>query len=164
MLGYPLIQNCTKGQALSKVANILSGNRFVVPKLLLIDVREWFDSPEKCLKDIHDCFGNMKLVVRSSASDEDGEKSARAGEYESVLNVPANDEVALKAAISEVISSYEEKGTGSDGEEILIQEMVTAVTSSGVVFTHDLNTGAPYYVVNYDDISGTANTTSLDRD
>ena len=158
MLGYPLIQNCTKGQALSRVANILSGNTFVVPKLLLIDVSEWFDSPEQCLRDIHDCFGNMKLVVRSSASDEDGEKSARAGEYESVLNVPANDEVGLKAAISEVISSYEEKGTGSDGEEILIQEMVTDVTSSGVVFTHDLNTGAPYYVVNYDDISGTTNT------
>ena len=157
MLEQPLISNCTKGQALSKVVDNLSGNAFVVPKLLLIGVRKWFDYPDQCLSDIRDCFGNTELVIRSSASDEDGEKSARAGEYESVLNVPANDAVALKASISQVISCYEDKGTGSDGQEILIQKMVRDVSCSGVVFTHDLNTGAPYYVVNYDDISGTTN-------
>ena len=36
--------------------------------------------------------------------------------------------------------------------------MVQNTTCSGVVFTHDLNTGAPYYVVNYDDATGTTNT------
>ena len=29
--------------------------------------------------------------------------------------------------------------------------MIKNVSMSGVVFTHDLNTGAPYYVINYDD-------------
>ena len=29
---------------------------------------------------------------------------------------------------------------------------------SGVIFTQELNTGAPYYVINYDDISGLTNT------
>ena len=32
--------------------------------------------------------------------------------------------------------------------------MVNNVVCSGVIFTHELNTGAPYYVVNYDDTSG----------
>ena len=38
--------------------------------------------------------------------------------------------------------------------EVLIQSMVNNVVCSGVIFTHELNTGAPYYVVNYDDTSG----------
>ena len=39
-----------------------------------------------------------------------------------------------------------------------MQEMVRDVVLGGVVFTHELNTGAPYYVVNYDDTSGLTNT------
>ena len=39
-----------------------------------------------------------------------------------------------------------------------MQEMVRDVVLSGVVFTHELNTGALYYVVNYDDTSGLTNT------
>jgi hypothetical protein len=36
--------------------------------------------------------------------------------------------------------------------------MVQNTSMSGVVFTHDLNTGAPYYVINYDDQSGLTDT------
>ena len=43
-------------------------------------------------------------------------------------------------------------------DEVIIQVMVQDTTMSGVIFTHDLNTGAPYYVINYDDKSGLTDT------
>ena len=97
------------------------------------------------------------MVVRSSASDEDNISSAKAGEYDSVLGVNVRDRENLSDAISVVVNSYEKKGIPSVEQEILIQRMVQNTVCSGVVFTHELNTGAPYYVVNYDDSSGSTN-------
>jgi phosphohistidine swiveling domain-containing protein len=36
--------------------------------------------------------------------------------------------------------------------------MINEVSMSGVIFSHDLSTGAPYYVINYDDQSGRTDT------
>ena len=36
--------------------------------------------------------------------------------------------------------------------------MVRNIYSSGVIFTKDLETGANYYVINYDDVTGKTNT------
>jgi phosphohistidine swiveling domain-containing protein len=63
---------------------------------------------------------------------------------------------AIVTAVEDVIASY-----GDDypeQNEILVQPMIEDVSMSGVVFSHDLNTGAPYYVVNYDDESGLTDT------
>ena len=42
----------------------------------------------------------------------------------------------------------------SDYDEILVQKFITNVSMSGVVFTHEISSGAPYYVINYDDKTG----------
>ena len=36
--------------------------------------------------------------------------------------------------------------------------MIENPIMSGVVFTKDLNSGAPYYVINYDDVTGKTDT------
>jgi phosphohistidine swiveling domain-containing protein len=131
---------------------------FKVPELVIIPAARFVEEASPYLDSIRNIFADKTLVIRSSASDEDGLNSAMAGEYDSVLNVPASDRQAVLDAIDTVIKSYSRKGPRNGGDEIIVQEMVLDSCMSGVVFTHDLNTGAPYYVINYDDVSGLTNT------
>ena len=91
------------------------------------------------------------LIVRSSAISEDGFLSSSAGMYTSVLDVESNNSNEIKKAINKVIKSYPDK---NNNNEVLVQPMLNNVLASGVVFTRSLQNGAPYYTINYDDISG----------
>ena len=74
-----------------------------------------------------------------------------AGNYQSVLNVNTKSKEAIEIAINEVSNSYLK---GNQKEElmnqILIQPQLAEVKLSGVLFTKDLETRAPYYIINYD--------------
>lgn len=129
-----------------------------MPELELFDAAFFSACPSEVIGRIKNTFSGRPLVIRSSAVDEDGIQNALAGEYDSVLNVPSHDSEAIRTAIASVIASYERKGPRTGEDQIIVQEMVLNTSMSGVVFTHDLNTGAPYYVINYDDVSGLTNT------
>ncbi|UCV06672.1 PEP-utilizing enzyme [Dechloromonas denitrificans] len=131
---------------------------FKIPELEMFDTEAYASGPDEIVTRIQSRFQGRTVIVRSSAADEDGLNSALAGEYDSVLNVPSLDARKLKSAIECVIASYTRKRVRNGLDEILVQEMITDVSMSGVIFTHDLNTGAPYYVINYDDESGLTNT------
>lgn len=143
----------TKGKNLQKVADHLS--IFQIPDFVLVK-RDKFDaSPVEIANEIAAVFGNINLAIRSSASDEDSGGSTMAGKYESLLNIDSSDQSLTMAAIQSVFDSYQRSDQPiSPSDEVIVQEMVGDVSMSGVIFTHDLNTGAPYYVVNYDDQSG----------
>ena len=146
----------SKGQALLSLENKLI--QFKVPQLFVFESEKFSLDPEWIFNQILNRFNGCLVVIRSSAADEDGSSTAMAGEYESVLNVASDDQEAVDFAIREVIASYERKGPRQSGDEVIVQEMVLNTSMSGVTFTHDLNTGAPYYVINYDDVSGLTNT------
>jgi glutamine kinase len=132
---------------------------FQVPKLLFFKVDQFKSllSSQNVIETIQNNFrGN--IIIRSSAADEDEQYNSSAGEYTSVLNVPSDNEHEIITAINTVIASYKKKRQLLPDDEIIIQEMILDITMSGVIFTHDLNTGAPYYVINYDDQSGTTDT------
>jgi len=156
------MMNNTKAQTLANLRTVV--DQFTVPHLHFFTVEDWRESQEIVIESIDRSFyeldrnSEIRLAVRSSAIDEDGKHDAKAGEYDSVLNVPLNDPGSLVSAIDEVIASYSRKREVYLGDEVIVQEMVQNSIMSGVVFTHDLNTGAPYYVINYDDISGLTNT------
>jgi phosphoenolpyruvate synthase/pyruvate phosphate dikinase len=92
------------------------------------------------------------MIVRSSAATEDTSASSNAGAFTSILNVSSD---ALAETIDEVAASM----TGAPGHnEIFVQPMLADVLLSGVAFGVDPSSGAPYFVVNYDEVSARTDT------
>ena len=96
-----------------------------------------------------------KVIVRSSSSAEDGWEKSNAGKYRSILNIDRTNRAQLVEAIDNVFVSYENL---RDEDHVLIQPFINEVEISGVVFTRDLESGAPYYVINIDDETGRTDT------
>ena len=139
----------TKGQKLIFLQNKI--NLFKIPKTICLNINEEYSKKKHFLN-------SEFLAVRSSAYNEDGEFSSSAGEFDSILNIKSNSTKAIKKAIEKVIASYKKKRQIRKNDEVIVQEMINNTSMSGVLFTHDLNSGAPYYVINYDDQSGFTDT------
>ena len=130
---------------------------FSVPKFIYFKSLSFQSDAAKTFKKIQDTFKKEIVVVRSSSVSEDGLINSAAGAYDSVLNVSVNNLSEIKKAVDVVLLSYKNKGENHN-DEVIVQKMITNVSMSGVIFTHELNTGAPYYVINYDDKSGLTDT------
>src|SRR6266545_4593158 len=92
-------------------------------------------------------MGGGPLAVRSSAVDEDLPGASYAGQYESVLGVPAGDLASAvrrcwASAFTHHVAAYRRsRGVGSDvGMAVLVQPMVAA-EAAGVAFSADPVTG-----------------------
>ena len=147
------IDNISKGRVLLKLDQKLK--RSEIPKLKIFTVKEWKTNKTKILKEIKKYFKKNTLIIRSSKSDEDSSQFSQAGMYHSELNVKSENK-NLTDAINKVIKSYGNKDILT--EEFMVQKMINTTSMSGVVFTHDPDTFAPYYIINYDDISGKTST------
>lgn len=143
----------TKAETLLNIQDKLS--LFEVPKFFYFSINDFLSNRKKILKKITREF-NSEIIVRSSSAQEDGATYSYAGEFESLLNINPKDLKEVESAILSVIDSYRHKNFEKD--QIIIQDMVKLISMSGVAFTHDLNNGSPYYVVNYDDQSGSTDT------
>jgi hypothetical protein len=136
----------TKAETLARLQRrvVLS----TVPDLLWFDVGRWRAARAAVLADIARRFGAAPLAVRSSAEHEDGGDASLAGAFRSRLAVVATERAA---AIDEVCAAL----PGRPRDQVLVQSMVTDVAVAGVAASHVVDDGAPYYVVSYDDHSGT---------
>ena len=147
-----LFRFATKATTLEQLEARISRAR--VCDQITVAVERWRDERETVLTEIIERFGPRPLAVRSSAACEDGRDNSFAGVNLSRTDVEPTPE-AVAIAIDEVISSYQNP---SAGDQVLVQPMVGDVAISGVVLTRDLDTGSPYYVINYDDFSGRTDT------
>ncbi|WP_421866016.1 PEP/pyruvate-binding domain-containing protein [Motiliproteus sp.] len=138
----------TKAQTLHRLQSLVKCSR--IEDQVSFSVAEWEASGEHFITQITQAFPSKSLVVRSSALSEDGFGCANAGAYTSILNVSSSDCSAIRAAVDKVISSYTDNNPVN---QVLVQPMVKQVLASGVAFTRTLAQGAPYFVINYDDVT-----------
>jgi glutamine kinase len=149
------ISNFTKGSSLLYLKDKLK--YFKIPNTYLFTVNDWFFKKENILNIIPKKFIGCKLLaVRSSSINEDKKSFSYAGRYYSQLFVDINNKKKLIEAIEKVILKYDKKNIYKN--QIILQEMILKPNLSGVIFSREPNTNAPYYVINYDDISRLTNT------
>ncbi|WDZ84801.1 PEP/pyruvate-binding domain-containing protein [Micromonospora cathayae] len=117
-------------------------------------VGRWHADRDRVLDDVAALdWGHRPLIVRSSTRQEDDPATMMPGGYRSVGGVEGR--AALRDAVEDVIASYRERpgdpaAWSLDEQLVLVQPYVCDATMTGVVFTCDPNTGAPYLVVNYE--------------
>lgn len=138
----------TKAQTLNRLRSMVRYSR--IEDQICFSFGEWLSNFSVCLQNVKK-LNCSSVVVRSSALTEDGFNSSNAGAYTSILNVDTTNITHLKNAIEEVFFSYPDRNLQN---EVLVQPMLNNILVSGVVFTRTLTNGAPYYVTNYDDVSG----------
>jgi phosphohistidine swiveling domain-containing protein len=93
---------------------------------------------------LRDLAGARRLIVRSSAADEDRAEASSAGRYLSVPDVAPNMAEVL-AAIDQVMASMA-AGGASPADAVLVQPMLSPALTA-VVLTREPRSGAPYLLI-----------------
>ena len=145
----------SKADTLSLIENKIKKSK--VPKFLVFKFADWKNNQRECLNKIYTFFSECKLIIRSSSQEEDNNFNSFAGFFDTIPFINLNDEKLIITSIDKVFHSYL-KVKLKINSQIIIQEMIENVSMSGVVFTRDINTGAPYYIINYDDETGRTDT------
>ncbi|MBN4049050.1 hypothetical protein JYT91_00365, partial [archaeon AH-315-M20] len=123
-------------------------------KTLVFTVFDWKEEKEDIINKLKEKFAPSEIVVRSSTISEDSSEGSMAGFFHSELNVSSQDTIKIEASVNKVIESYNEKKTGYMINQILVQPHSTNIAMSGVIFTRTIENNSPYYIINYDDQTG----------
>ena len=151
---HPLVS--TKANTLNNFKALLK--RSYIEKVFVCTVDDFDSYREKIVDAIQEEFRNTVLIVRSSSVNEDTSSFSNAGRFETVGSVDSSSRESIAAAIEVVIASYKKAGPVRPGEQVLVQSQTMEIKKSGVVFTRNLETNTPYYMINYDDESGKTDT------
>jgi phosphohistidine swiveling domain-containing protein len=114
-----------------------------IAPLIFFTVKQWRQSRTRCSDSVRLTLGDVPLIVRSSCLREDQAGKSLAGAFLSIANVTS---ASLEDSIERVIASY---GEPQDADEVLVQPMLCGLRLSGVAFSHDPNTCAPYRTINW---------------
>ena len=137
----------------------LNLKKSIIPKFYYFSVEEIIKNKKKIVKIINTNL-NKKISIRSSFFLEDKSSSSLAGEFDGLYNVKNNKKKIL-SGIAFLINQYKKKSRNKKTflrSEIIFQNHLIESTLSGVLTNKCIKDGTNYYVINYDDISGSTNT------
>ena len=132
----------SKAQTLNKLKKT-NKSQFIIPKFVFFSKKDYTNKKKIIFKKIKSYF-KSDIILRSSANDEDKSNSSNAGKYDS-FKIKNVSEKNLELVINKILNKFK-----NHKDEILVQEYITNPDFSGVVFTADIDTDAPYYIINYD--------------
>lgn len=138
----------TKAGTLAALSTRLASAR--VAPLVRFTRAQWLRQPNQCLAQVASELGQALWIVRSSCRGEDSLLASRAGAF---LSLPDIDAAGLAEAVDRVFASYDDN---HPEQEVLVQPMLRNVLRSGVAFSHDPNTCAPYRIINWSEGGDTA--------
>ncbi|MDD4941621.1 MAG: PEP-utilizing enzyme [Candidatus Omnitrophica bacterium] len=134
-----------------------------IEDLFVFTVDEWNKKEGDILDKACSLFSSGRLIVRSSSRSEDHEARSGAGCFHSESDIPVSRN-AVRTAVHKVIESYKKMNADNRDDQVFIQPYTKHILMSGVVFTRQIETNAPYYVINYDERSGKTDTVTAGRD
>ncbi len=136
-----------------------------IPNFFFFNIRDWEIKKEAIINNIISRLGD-KICVRSSYFKEDSSKSSLAGKFDSFINIKKNKRNICKAVNSLIVQykNFSKNKSSFLKNNILVQDFVQNSICSGVITNYNLSDGAPYYTINYNDISNsTLSVTSGDK-
>ena len=146
---YRLKDKATNLDILRKVFK--NNKNIIIPTYFYFSVRSLMRDENKVLERIFLFNKNHSLIIRSSSIDEDKSNFSNAGKYDSKIIKKNTPFTEIKRIFKSFLKQFK-----SQNDKIIIQQMITGVSYSGVIFTQDINHNSPYYVINYDN-SGKTN-------
>jgi hypothetical protein len=147
----------------AKTLDLLSQHTdgFAIDPFLTFTVREWITDSYSIINRILNANIGPTVIVRSSAATEDTFTGQPPGTFESALDIPLNSPETLSNSIRRVIESYKRDSlvaNNSEQNEVIVQRQLLKPLLSGVLATQDIISREPYYIIEYDDISGRTDT------
>ena len=143
----------TKARTLETLSGIIT--TATIAPLYYFSRTSWIENPDQCIKRVQELMkSGTNFIVRSSCEYEDTDQGSNAGAY---LSVPDVRSCNLAQAIKDVFDSYH---TNYINDEVLVQPMLENVVMSGVAFSHETQTCAPYRTINWSTGCGTSDVTS----
>lgn len=155
-INYFQKQFSTKANTLGNLKALLKNA--MIEKEFIFTAEEWEKEENQITSHITGLFENNRIVIRSSSLNEDSLEYSNAGFYESLLNIDSKNDTEIKNAVNKVLESYKKGYNFSKQNQILVQKQTEDAIISGVIFTRNLWSNTPYYLINYDDISNKTDT------